>query len=511
MEDFFSILFETPEKEIRTADEPAFFSDLNIDRIVDTILKKKEYADIRGFYYTPLKDKASVIYRQDIMRAIEVPELSAEVNAFLFSQLQAERAFENHIRTHLQEQKNKWLMDAAYLYTNSVRRFSDALEAQKPAARGLALLSGYLREYIGSERFLNLEKDARDCRDAFSSIYYNITFDVGRLFFSFDEEENADLISAIRDTFSPIAESKFDNTLSFFPGEDFNPLEKLVCAILKKKFPERFELLSAAAEKHGNFFEPELTRLTKELKFYTSFLEYITELRQAGMKFSYPEISDSKELRVCGGYDCALAGKYEKPAEVVVCNDFRLEGDERVFILTGPNQGGKTTFARSFGQILYLASLGLAAPCESATVPLAGSIYTHFAVEEDLSTHSGRLQEELIRLSEIMRRADGESVLIFNELFATTTTYDAIRLGGRVLKHIGELGAICLYVSHITDLCDTLPGSVSLVAEVVSPDNPERTYKIRRRKADGEAYADSIARKYGLSYREIMKRKGAAL
>ena len=195
----------------------------------------------------------------------------------------------------------------------------------------------------------------------------------------------------------------------------------------------------------------------------------------------------------------------------VVPNNYSFDEKKNVFILTGSNQGGKTTFIRSVGLIQCLAQVGMFVPCRRASLKMAEQIHTHFSREDESGASVGRFEQELQRIHEILANMKDGSMILLNETFTSTQRTVAVVLLRRLLQEMDRRHCCGGLVTHFYEVCDGLEGDsfYSLVTEVAGDgESKERTYRIREGESFRYSFAKDIAVKCGVTYEGLMERCG---
>jgi DNA mismatch repair protein MutS len=506
---FHSILFESPED--RGADssigEPGFFTDLNCDQIVTAITGGKEEYDLKPFFHAPLRRLDAITYRHEVMRDLEAASLREAVDGFA----QAMRDIRDHLqkvnKLRSREQQQAWFIDAIEVYCQTIKSLAHAVAQMELKSCGFQRFCDYLSSYTESAHFNSLSAGVERLKAALGTVEYCVqiqgdSFTVRRC------RGETDYSAEVEATFEKFKQGAVrDYRVKFGAGDDMNHVEAKILEFVAKLHPELFGPLEEFCDRCGGFIDQTIAEFDREVQFYLAYLDYIAVLRSAGLQFCYPCVSDSsQEVYDYDGFDIALAHKLVAQKLSVVCNDFNLDGNERVLVVSGPNQGGKTTFARAFGQLHYLASIGCPVPGREARLFLFDRMFTHFEKEEKVDNLRGKLEDDLIRVHQIIDRSTPRSIIILNEVFTSTTIRDETLLSERVMERILALRALCVWVTFVDELASFAPQTVSMVSTVAVENPALRTFKIVRRPADGLAYAMAIAQKYGLTYDSIMER-----
>jgi DNA mismatch repair ATPase MutS len=510
---FHSILFtSTEDSNIKqeTLEAPGFFIDLNLDQIIDTITAGRQEYNLTPFFYTSLNDLDAIKYRHEIMRDLENEILFENIKSFAQKMCAMREHLAQADKLYYKYQKKSWFLDAVEIYCEAVNCLVHDLNLVDLKSRGFLTFREYITNYAKSGSFTSLGAETKKLKADLSDVKYCVLIEG----YSNRVRKNAicvevrkyeseiDYSEDVEETFEKFKQGAVKDYRINFPNwADMNNVEARVLDLVAQLYPDIFFNLDNYCSQNSNYLDETMSVFDREIQFYISYLEYIGIFKRTGLNFCYPQITDKyKEVYDYGGFDLALAHKLVLENSSVVCNDFYLRDKERILVVSGPNQGGKTTFARTFGQLHYLASLGCPVPGREAQLFLFDRIFTHFEKEENIKNLRGKLQDDLVRINLILNQATSNSIILMNEIFTSTTLKDAIFLGKKVIEKVMQLDLLCVCVTFIDEWASLSEKTVSMVSTIV-PENPAlRTFKIVRRPADGLSYAISIAEKYRLTY-----------
>jgi hypothetical protein len=507
---FRSILFPPglETQRVETTIQPDCFIDLNLDQVVAGIVTGRDEAALRPLFHATYRSEEIVRHRQAVFADLERPEIFAALPPFSSDMRRISEGVAYAGTVARPAHRHMAILHAIDLYCTAVRSLRRDLQPLTLKSAGLDGLRHYLAGYVAADGFAALAAETEDLQRALSEVAYGMLFRSDRVTIRKYAGE-PDYAATIRERFArfaaPHSEAAEQPATS---TPELNTTEQDILEFVSRLFPEPFRRLEDYVSRHAAaFVDPVVADFGREIDFFVTYLEFIQPLKDAGLAFCYPDISAvSKATEVVDGFDLALAAQLVRQDETVVPNDFELARSERIIVVSGPNQGGKTTFALMFGQAHYLAGLGCPVPGTSARLFLADRVFTHFEHEEDIANLRGKLEDELVRLRQASDAMTADSVVILNEMFNSTSLDDQVFLSTKVLEQILALDAIAVCVTFIEELSRLSGKTVSMVSTVDPEDPARRTFKVVRKPADGFAYARSLAERHGLTYDKLRAR-----
>ncbi len=238
-----------------------------------------------------------------------------------------------------------------------------------------------------------------------------------------------------------------------------------------------------------SFFEAMRT----ELAFYIGCLnlhQLLTEIQEP-VCFPVPVNEERRTLSFSDLYDVSLSLSRKQK---IVGNKLNADGKDLI-IITGANTGGKSTFLRSLGLAQLMIQAGMFVSAESFTAEVRDGIVTHFKREEDIKMESGKLDEELSRMSEIVDKISTRSLVLFNESFAATNEIEGSEIAKQITNALINSGIKVIFVSHLYEFAHSfyekkMQNVVFLRAERL--DDGTRTFRVVEGKPLQTSYGEDL-------------------
>jgi MutS domain V len=456
---------------------PATAQTLSEDLDLNTLLAVMAQGDPYLFkvaqvaLFHSITDPQQIVYRQDILRdCLEHPDYARELYALTVDALAAEKSIRFGIVGMLSSQ-----------YPDST--LHGAVEVLKLYAQRLELLRQFADEHAGefaSEGFTAFfAMIARELDDSYLQSVHEQLAELGghgpvRVSAQLGQGANPVAYRLHRRRGRGIVQriaaiaSRSQYTYRVADRDEHGA--RMLGEMRGRAINEAANTTAQSAEHIRGFFQ----LLRAELALHIAALNLHEQLTLKGEPtcFPTPLPAGVRTLSATGLYEPCLALRVQGR---VVGND--LAADERPLILvTGANQGGKSTFLRSAGIAQLMTQCGLFVAAESLAVNVCEGMFTHFKREEDASMQSGKLDEELDRMSQIAGAAHPNSLVLFNESFAATNEREGSRIARQIIDALLDTGGRVVFVTHMFDL-----------ASALHSEEPERALFLRaEREQDGK-------------------------
>ena len=242
-------------------------------------------------------------------------------------------------------------------------------------------------------------------------------------------------------TIAKIVEFKNSLTPDSFSNKMTPVIEKQIVGLEQNTINYIMTFTGEFLDRFSNFFD----QLLFQSAFYRGAVNLTHHMKRIGIDYCYPTICENDRLT------------FSELKEFVMCMEQRVNAvgntcniqNKMLVIITGANQGGKSTFLRSVGIAQVMMQAGLQVAAESFSSGIFTSLFTHFTRREDSAMNSGRLDEELGRMNSIINHLDKASLVLLNESFATTTEIDGSIIAYDIIKALNEAGVKIITVTHL--------------------------------------------------------------
>ena len=294
-----------------------------------------------------------------------------------------------------------------------------------------------------------------------------------------------------------------DKTVSIADKTLFDELEFLSAGYIDK--------LCDVLEEYQKITLKDMYSISYQLDFYLGAIDLISLAESSGLKMCRPVVRTEGETVLEGIFDPIYfreARSYNlknKDERKVVTNDIAFGRDADFYILTGANNGGKTTFVRAVGIIYAMAQAGLYVPASRCELRAVDHIYTHFPREEQTGIDSSRFTTEIKQFKTMTEPVTSRSLLLMNESIQSTTPKECVDIAAEIVRIFCRVGVTGIFATHLTEIAgkiDELNASglssrLESIIVLTDTDTGERRYKVVRGTPTETSFARQILEQFG--------------
>lgn len=532
--------------------------DLSLDRLAETLSEEKTETAVIYHYLTHLcEDDKVARYRSEIFEDIlHYPEIREKMQEVL-QKIDFLRQFGSFQK--ITDASGVWdlvhRMGEMEEYILSVEAIYETLSKTPIQSEGLKKLRDYTKSLYEESGFAALKQDITDLKKDTSQIKsvtlgvnLNDRFEpnsVGIVSVNSKYYTKSSVISHFNDfisgsekqsfTYDPTRSDQFDGNASTpmaLPGIPLTSLALLsredrgndvirsMDRAMAHMIGKIVRKLKSVISRHVNVSTVVITGMIPEFMYYIRFAEYIEKMKAAGFSFCTPQAMPSEErgLQTEGLYNLKLANEIrlhpgDRTAKDVIGNALDFSKEHRIYILTGANRGGKTTFTQAVGLAYVLAQGGISVPALFFSYSPVDNIFTHYPADENETMDLGRLGEETKRFRELYQAATPKSLLLLNESFSTTSYEEGYYIARDVVRALKYLGVRTIYNTHMHKLAEEIEvlnreeTAEDMAASLVSQSREgNRSYRIVLAPPEGLSYAKDIALKYGVTFEQLREK-----
>ena len=301
---------------------------------------------------------------------------------------------------------------------------------------------------------------------------------------------------------------------TFFKSTDENGAKyEFAAPIIERRLPMLQSQLYQAANKYImdslkksqakllSEFKDISDHLIKEKDVIVFLLRAKDYVKKFAGKLCFPKLSS--DTNIVGAFNPTLLSKVEW--HNIVRNDIVISEDKNIFVITGANAGGKSVYVKTVGVMQMLFQLGLPVPAESASMKIMDCIFTHFTTS--IEAGDSRFELECRSMKEILNYVTADSMLLMDESFSSTSSYEGAAVATQVIERLQHIGTSTFYSTHFHELTDLADSNLTKFSKVenmhVEMNNGVASYKVVFGSGDGQSFAYDIAKKYGLEFEQV--------